>query len=105
MKLGDLRHRVELYTITTTADGEGGTASPVYTLSDTRWANVTQLSESEVIRSGLAVGERVYRVTLLKSPGETLSKSTQIRWNSLRLNISSVLPDEWWITVIASDKE
>ena len=105
MKIGDLKHRIELYSITSTVDGEGGQATPTYTLIESRYANVRQMSESEISRSGLNVGERTYKVTMRKYMSEVLSKAKQIRWGTKRLNISSVVGDEFWYTIIATDKE
>lgn len=104
MKLGDLNDRVEFYTITSTPDGQGGQATPVYTKIATRYANVTQLSESEIMRSGLNVGERTYQITLLKSPNESLSKSLQIRHGTKRLNITSVIPSGYYFKIIAHER-
>jgi len=98
MNTGKMRHRVDIYTVTTTADGEGGT-TPTYTLLATKYAEVKQLSMSESLRSGQVVGESNYRVSMRRGIGENLSRSKQIRWNEKRMNITSIITDEFWLTV------
>lgn len=104
MNLGKMRHRIELYTVTTTDDGEGGT-TPVYTLTYTKYAEVKQLSMAESLRSGQVVGETNYRVTLRRSPNETLGRTLQIRWNGKVLNVTSIVTDEFWHILNASEKQ
>lgn len=105
METGRLRHRVELYTVTTTADGQGG-STPVYTLESERFAEVKQLSMNESMRSGLVAAELNYRITLRRPTGTNFSRSiTQIRWNGKRLNVTSVITDEFWFTINATERQ
>ena len=104
MEAGKLRHRVELYTVSTTADGQGG-STPTYTLESTRYAEVKQLSMNESMRSGLVAGESNYRITLRRPTGVELSRSvTQIRWNGKRLSVTSIVTDEYTYTVNATER-
>lgn len=103
MDTGKLRHRIELYTVTTTADGQGGT-TPTYTLASTRYAAVKQLTQAESMRDGMVVGERNYRITMRRGTDEELSRSIQIRWNGRRLNVTSIVTDEFWFYLNASDR-
>lgn len=104
METGRLRHRVQLYTVSTTSDGQGG-STPVYTLESERFAEVKQLSMNESMRSGLVTGESNYRITLRRPTGTQFNRSTvQIRWNGKRLNVTSVVTDEFWFTINAVEK-
>jgi len=104
MESGRLRHRVELYTVSTVSDGQGGT-TPVYTLESTRFAEVKQLSMSESMRSGLVAGEVNYRITLRRPTGVEFSRSiTQIRWNGKRLSTTSIITDEFQYTINAVER-
>jgi len=102
MKAGELKHRIELYTVTTTDDGEGGYTS-TETLTATRYAKVTQLSMSESLRTGQVVGESNYKITYRKAPAETLDKTTLIKWNGKRMNITAVVSDDYWFYVNCSE--
>jgi len=104
MNIGKMRDRIDLYTVTTTADGEGG-STPVYTLTYTKYAEVKQLSMAESLRSGQVVGETNYRLTLRRGVGDTLNRSLQIRWNGKVLNVTSIVTDEFWHTLNASEKQ
>ena len=103
MNTGKLRDRIELYTITTTADGEGGT-TPTYTLAATRYADVKQLSQSESMRDGMTVGEKNFRITMRRGTGENMDRSLQIRWNGRKLNVTSIVTDTYWFYINASEK-
>ncbi len=105
MKIGDLRHQIQIYTITTTADGEGGTTNPVYILAATRFANVRQLSEAEALRSGMNMAERNYKITFHRNLNEEFSTTQQIRWNGRLLNITSIVSDEFWFSIDASEQD
>jgi len=105
MESGSLRHRVELYTVTTTADGQGGSTA-VYTLESTRFAEVKQLSMGESMRSGLVAAELNYRITLRRPTGTDFNRSiTQIRWNGKRLSVTSVVTDEFWYNINATERQ
>jgi SPP1 family predicted phage head-tail adaptor len=104
MKAGEMRDRIELYRLTTTTDGEGGTTG-TYALLSTRYADVEMLSQSEVVRSGMVVGESVYRIKFRKGQSETLSRQDQIRYDGKRLNITSIVSDDYQFTVVAQAKQ
>ncbi len=90
--IGKMRHRIDMYTVTTTADGEGG-FTPTYTLTYQKYAEVRQMSMNEVLRAGQVVGETMYKITLRRGVGETLNRSMQIRWNGKILNVTSIVTD------------
>ena len=98
-----MRSRIDLYTITTTPDGEGGT-TPTYTKTSTRYAEVLQLSQGEAMRSGMVAGERNYKITMRRGPQEQLDRSTQIRIGTRRLNITSIISDVFWFYINAIEK-
>jgi head-tail adaptor len=102
--IGTMRHRIDIYTITTTADGEGGTTA-AYTLTYQKYAEVLQMSMNEVLRSGQVVGEAHYKIRIRKGVGETFNRSMQIRWNSEVMNITSSVSDEFWHYIVASTKQ
>ena len=102
--IGTLRDRIDIYTVTTTADGEGGSV-PTYTLTYQKYADVKQMSMNEVLRAGQVVGETMYKITLRRGVGETLNRSLQIRWNSKVLNVTSIVTDEFWHKLTAQEKQ
>ena len=102
--IGKMRHRIDIYTVTTTADGEGGTTA-AYTLTYQKYAEVRQMSMNEVLRSGQVVGETHYKITLRRGVGETLNRSLQVRWNDRVLNVTSVVTDEFWHHLTAAEKQ
>lgn len=104
MDAGKLKDRIELYTVTTTADGQGGSTA-TYTLESTRYAEVKQLSMNESLRSGMVVGESNYRITLRRPTGVEFNRSaTQIRWNGKKMNVTGVITDVFWYTINATEK-
>ena len=102
--IGNMRHRIDMYTVTTTADGEGG-LTPAYTLTYQKYAEVRQMSMNEVLRAGQVVGETMYKITLRRGVGETLNRSMQIRWNGKILNVTSIVTDEFWHHLTAQEKQ
>lgn len=102
--IGTMRQRIDLYTVTTTADGEGG-LTPAYSLTYTKYAEVKQMSMGEVLRSGQVVGETHYKITIRRGVGETINRSMQIRWNGKILNVTSIVTDEFWHHLTAQEKQ
>jgi len=104
MKTGDLNDVIEFYTVTTTADGEGGTTA-TYTLYATRYADVKQMSQSEANRSGLVAADNVYTIKLKRGNAETLDRTLQIRHGSKRMNITSIVETDYTFTITAESTE
>lgn len=105
MEIGKLKDRIELYTVSTTADGEGGMTDPVYTLVYTKFANVRELSESEALRSGLSMAERNIEFTFHRNIGELISRSMLLVYSDRRFNITAVTTDDSWFYVTASEMD
>lgn len=103
MQAGKLKYRVEFYTVTGSLNGQLG-YSAVETLASTRYADVRQLSQSETLTSGQVVGENNYEIKVRRVPGEIMAKSTLIKWNNRRMNITSIQADDFYLTIQATEQ-
>jgi head-tail adaptor len=101
MKTGKLRDRIELWTVTSVPDGEGGSTA-TYALFATRYADVRQISQSEALRSGLVAADNIYQITLRRGYNETLDRTLQIRHSGKRMNINSVVEDTFSFVITAA---
>ena len=103
MNTGKLKYRVEFYTVTATLNGQLG-YSAVETLASSRYADVRQLSQSETLTSGQVVGENNFEIKVRRAPDEIMPKSTLIKWNGRRMNITSIQADDFYLTIQATEQ-
>jgi SPP1 family predicted phage head-tail adaptor len=63
VRIGDMRHRVELHAVTEARDGYGQPVETFAKHSDA-WASIEPISMSEKIKSEQIKGERTHKITI-----------------------------------------
>ena len=105
MKAGQLNHRINIYNIVLTDDGEGG-FTKTETLLNTVYASVRQLSMSESTTSGQVVGENNYSVKIRRASVELyFDKTYIIEWKNKRMNITSIVSDDFFYNINATEAD
>lgn len=92
--IGAMRHRIEIYSISTTTDpARGGETSPSEVLLATVWAawEVVETKSGEVVLAGQK-DERTTVNFTIRYRGD-VKETMVIKYESLYYNILSVLPD------------
>jgi SPP1 family predicted phage head-tail adaptor len=87
MDIGQMRHKISIYTTTAVSDAGGLTSTPILLM--TSWAFVQPLSQARALQYGITENYRSYEITLRYR--STITNKQTIVWNSKNLTIVSVI--------------
>jgi head-tail adaptor len=80
MKAGELRNQIQIYNLTVTPDGAGGTTS-TYTLAQTLWAKIVAKNGSRDFEDSRISLDQVYEMTIRYDDYPEFSQLDKIVYN------------------------